>query len=155
MTRTQLSAGSDPAREGASPPDQIPDASRVLMRLVLAVFGSQVVVGALSAGGVALVPSHTWWRGLLAASIIAVAGAISAFLPLVPCILSGMNAAVYGYLTASALRMLVMLGGCLASVMLFRAPALPTLLLVTPMFFAQLIAEAVVMSGALWPRKST
>lgn len=155
MTRTQLSAGSDPVRAGASPSDQIPGARRVLLRLISAVFGSQLVVAALSAGGVALVPGHAGWSGLIAASVIAVAGAIGAFLPLVPCVLSGMNAAVYGYLAASALRMLVMIGGCLASVMLFRAPPLPTLLLVTPMFFAQLIAEAVVMSGALWPRKST
>jgi hypothetical protein len=57
-------------------------------------------------------------------------------------------------LAGSVLRMLVTTGGCLAAILVFRTPPIPTLLLAVPMFLAQLVAEVVILSRAFWPRRT-
>lgn len=133
--------------------DAMPDVRRLLLRLVPGVLGSVLLVAALAAVGVALSGRHGWWSGWLSATVIALAGAVAAMLPIVPSLFGGMSGAVYGYLAGSVLRMLVMVGGCIAAVVFWRTSAFAMLLLIVPMFFVQLIVEAILLSGALWPRK--
>ena len=150
----QVSPSLAPTQGGAAPTDAMPDVRRLLLRLVPGVLGSVLIVAALAAGGVALSGRHGWWSGWISATVIALAGAIAAMLPIAPSMFGGMSGAVYGYLAGSVLRMLVMVGGCIVAVVFWRTSAFAMLFLIVPMFFVQLIVEAILLSGALWPRKN-
>jgi hypothetical protein len=155
MMQQQASPSFTPVQSGAAPIDAMPDVRRLLFRLVPGVFGSVLVTAALAAGGVALSGRQGWWGGWLAATVIALAGAVAAMLPIAPSLFGGMGGAVYGYLAGAVLRMLLIVGGCIAAVVFFRTFAFAMLVLIVPMFFVQLVVEAILLSGALWPRKNS
>jgi hypothetical protein len=140
------------ATPASNDPPNRPDAARVLVRLAVAVFGAIVLACGATAALIALAHRPEWWPGWAAAGIVSVLAALLAMAPMVPALMIGAQYAAYGYLAGAALRMIASIVGGLAAVMIFRTPAAPTLLLLAPPYFAQVIAEVVCLSRVFWPR---
>jgi hypothetical protein len=112
-----------------------------------------LLVAGLTAVIIALTGRHAWWSGWVAALIISLSAAFASLAALAPTLFAGMETAVYGYLGGSVLRTLITLGGCIAAVFIFRIPAVPTLVLASPLYFAQLIVEVAVLGTELRKQK--
>ena len=128
------------------------EAKRILVTLAI---GSSLVL-LLVAGSAAVVigfrGSGSWWHGWVAALVISVLATCASLAAVAPGILAGAQAAAYGYLAGAVVRMLVALVACIAAVAVFRAPPIPTLLLVVPLYFGQVAAEALILGRAFWAR---
>lgn len=129
------------------------DVKRVLVRTSAAVIGSVLLSGGVEALFLLLLHKPAWWGSWLAALVAGLAAAVVSIVPLVPGFLGGAQAAVYAYLAAGVLRMLVTLGICMAAVFVAPVAPVPTLLLAVPIYFVQVAAEALVLSRAFWPGK--
>lgn len=126
---------------------------RVIVRLVGMVCAAEVATAVLSAGVIVAGGHRAWWSAWAAALIVNVLAAVVSLAPLAPGLFAGGRLAAYGYLVGAAIRVLVVLAGGMMAVMVVRTPAAPTLLLLVPFYFAQLLAEAVVLSRAFWPAR--
>lgn len=114
--------------------------------------GSLILTAATTALLIAIAGRPGWWSGWIAALI---AGALAASLSLalvIPAVVAGMPWTVYGFLAGSVVRMIAALGACVAAVVLFRAPPVPTLLLIVPIYFCQMIVEIIILGRAILPR---
>lgn len=129
------------------------DAKRVVILVTAAVVGSVLVTAGIIAAVIAALGKTAWWSGWSAALVAGLTAAVASVLPLVPGILGGAQTAVYGYLAAAFIRVIVALGTCMAAVFVWHTPPVPTLMLAVPLYFAQVAAEAVVLSRAFWPGK--
>ena len=133
-------------------PPTRPDAARVLVQLIIGVFGAIVLTCGATAGLIVVAHRPEWWSGWVAAAAISVVAAVLGMAPLVPALWAGVQYAAYGYLGGAALRMIASVLGGLAAVMIFRTPPMPTLLMLAPPYLAQVAAEAVVLGRFFWPR---
>lgn len=147
VSRSSTSSASAPG-SGAAPID----ARRVVTRLAGAVFGAMV----LSAGALAVLIVATrhsqWWGAWAAAVAVSTVAAVLSLGPVIPGLFAGAQYVAVGYLAGMVLRMLIALGGGFAAVFVVRTPPGPTLLMLIPLYFAQIVAEAVILSRAIWLR---
>ena len=132
-----------------------PEGRHAVMLLAAAVLGSVMVVGALIAAGIAVAGRSGWWSGWSAAMVISLLAAVCSLVPVSAGVLGGTRMAAYGYLAGAAIRMLVTLGGCMMAVLAVRTAPRPTLLIAVPLYFAQLVAEPLVLRRALARRATT
>ena len=131
------------------------DAARLRVRrlsllVVAAVLGSVIFAAVVTAAAIALSGRPGWWSGwwaALAASLLAASAALGA---LVPGLRAGGDAAVYGFMIAAFLRVVVTLAGCAAAVFVWHTPPTPTLMLAMPLFFVQIVVELIVLRRAFW-----
>jgi hypothetical protein len=123
--------------------------NRTITKLMLT---STVVVVATAAGLAAAIAilsgGAIWWHGWVAAVIVSGIAAALSLGAVVGGIVLGGQWTAYGHLAGSALRVLVAAMACVAAIMAFRAPPVQTLALMLPLYFAQLVVEAVVVGRA-------
>ena len=132
------------------------NAKRLLLTVLLWVAGAVIFVACASALVISVSPAvgrHTWWSAWVAALAVGFSAAFVSLAALGPALFGGMQATVYGYLGGSVLRTLATLGGCMAAIIIFHAPAVATLVLASAMYLAQLIAEVAVLATALRKQK--
>lgn len=145
-----------PPARASSPPAPSDAASsvaaqRVLVRLLAATGMAMVLIAGLSAGLIAATHRRSWWDGWVAALIVSVVAAAVSLVPVAAGVFAGARFAAYGYLAGAVIRILITLAGGMVAVMMARTPAAPTLLLLVPLYFGQLLAEATVLCRAFWP----
>ncbi|HSU66632.1 MAG TPA: hypothetical protein VLJ39_07160 [Tepidisphaeraceae bacterium] len=125
---------------------------RTVSRLLAAMAGGLILTAGITALLIELAGRPGWWSGWVASMIVGTLAALLSLALVVPGFVAGLQWAVYGYLAGSVARVLTALGGCVVAVLIFRTPAAPTLFLIVPIYFAQVVIEAVVLSRAFWPR---
>lgn len=128
------------------------DAGPLIVRLVTVVFGALFVMAGATAAMIVVSHHEQWWAAWAAALAVSVVAAVLALGPVAAGLLSGVQYAAYGYLAGAFLRMMASLVGGLAAVLVFHTPAAPTLLILVPLYVAQVAAECVVLSRIFWPR---
>ena len=126
---------------------------RILTALLTWSSAVLVVTASATAALIILTDRHSWWSGWLAAIAISMASTLASMAVLSPSIFGGMQTAAYGYLAASVVRMLAALISCIAAIWILRLPAVPTLIVIIPLYFAQLATEAFVVGRAFWSVK--
>ena len=136
-----------------SPPDTAPkpdvgEATRVLVRRIA--FAMLAMAGAIAAILV-LVGRGDWWQGFAAASVLSVLAACGSVAALRVGLKFGISGAIGGHFAGMGLRLLIVLGGGLVLVAAGEYPALPTLGLAIPYYFATLAAEVVAIYGTFNP----
>jgi hypothetical protein len=123
--------------------------TRTITRLMLATIAAVVLTAALLAAGIAAFSGGTiWWHGWMAAVIVSGIAALPSLTAVVAGIMLGGQWTVYGHLAGSTLRVLVAALACVAAIMAFRAPPVQTLALMLPLYFVQLVVEAVIVGRA-------
>ena len=123
--------------------------TRTITRLLLTMTAAVgLSAAALAAALAVFAVGSIWWHAWTAAVLIAALAATMSLAPVVPGILAGGQWAVYGHLAGSVLRVLVASMACIAAVLAFRAPPVQTLVLTLPLYFVQLVIEAVVVGRA-------
>jgi hypothetical protein len=125
-------------------------AGQMIVRLAWVVFGAVGLTAGLMAGLILASHRPLWWIAWSAAVGVSVLAALLALVPVAAGLIFGVQYAAYGYLAGAFLRMMVSLAGGLASVLAFRTPAAPTLLLLIPLYLSQVAAECVVLSCVFW-----
>jgi hypothetical protein len=126
---------------------------RVLVPVAIRVVAVVLLAAAATALLVAFAGHPGWWRGWIAALVVSLAAALLSLAPVAAGILVGVQGMAYGYLAGAFVRVLVSIGGAVAAVWIFHTPPAPTLLLIVPLFFAQLLAESISLMRALNNRK--
>lgn len=126
---------------------------RVLAPVAIRVVAAVLIAAAATALLVAFAGHPGWWRGWIAALVVSLAAALLSLGPVAAGILLGVQGMAYGYLAGAFVRVLVSIGGAVAAVWIFRTPPTPTLLLIVPLFFAQLLAESISLMRALSSQK--
>jgi hypothetical protein len=100
-----------------------------------------------------LVNRLDWWRGFLAASVVAVLSTVATIFPLLWALRGNAQRMVAGYFIATGVRLLVSLGGCGLAILAGGYPAAPTLLLLVPYYFVLLAVETAYVGRRLWSAK--
>ena len=130
-------------------------AMRILVPVAIRVVGAVLIAAAATALLTAFAGHPGWWRGWTAALVVSLAAALLSLVPVAAGILVGVQGMAYGYLAGAFVRVLSSIGGGVAAVWIFRTPPTPTLLLIVPLFFAQLLAESISLMRALNSQKPT
>jgi hypothetical protein len=125
------------------------DAPAVAARLVRAVSITVAAVAVIMAGVVVLARSPGWRSAFLPAVIVTLVAAIVSLPALVWGVFGTYYRAVGGWLVGMVLRGLLTAAGLLAAVVVWHRSPLAMLLLVTPLYFAQLAGECAVLVRAL------
>lgn len=124
---------------------------RTVTRLMVSALGAIL----LTAGGTALliVALHRpqWWSGWAAALAISLPAALLSLIPVAAGLSAGLRTAAYGYLAGAVLRVLLTLAGLLVAVIAAKIPAAPAVILVAPLYLAQVVAEIIVLVRAVRP----
>ena len=120
--------------------------------LLGSVLAAVLLTGGAMAALIVLLHRPEWWSAWGAAMMISLFAAVAGFVPVVPGVFGGAQWAAYGYLAGAVMRCLSAVFGCVAAVVLVRTPALPTVALAAPLYFAQVAVEAIVLARAFWPR---
>lgn len=149
---TDLSIKTTPAPDASMVAEAEPNTLSV-SSLVRAVLIALLSAAALLVAILTLVNRPDWWRGLLAAGIVSALAAAASLPPLLWSWKRDMAKRVAGYFTASGIRVIVSLGGCLLAIKAGGYPAAPTLLLMVVFYFAILAAETTCMAKVLWDSK--
>ena len=123
---------------------------RILTALLAWSAAALVLTASVTAALIVVTGRHSWWSGWLGAIAISMASTLASLAVLSPSIFGGMQTAAYGYLAASVARMLVALISCMAAIWIVRVPAVPTLVVIIPLYFVQLVTEAFVVGRAFW-----
>ena len=131
-----------------------PRPKKVLATLVVAVLGSVLGAAAVMAAVTLIAGRGDWWVGWMTACVVSLLAAVLALAAVAPTLFGGLQTVAYGYLGAGVLRTLVTLGGCLCAVLILKGKAVPALVMAIPLYFAQLIAEAIVLGIAYRPRRN-
>lgn len=125
---------------------------QVLLPLGASVLAAVILVAAATAMFIVVMRQPTWWRGWWAALAVSLTAAVCSLAPVAAGLSIGIQGAAYGYLAGAFIRVLVSISGALAAIWVFHVPAASTLLLMVPLFFAQLLAESISLSRALGRR---
>ena len=133
--------------EGSSAIDR---PNEVIRRLIIAAAGSVLGSAAVLAVLMMLVNRGDWWRGLLAATMVAALTAAASLPPIAVGLQRGLMPAVGGYFVAAGLKMLVSISGGWLAVKAGGYPALPTMVLIVVFYLVLLAAETAVVARALW-----
>ena len=124
--------------------------NEVIRRLMFAAAGSVIGVAAVLAAVMILVNRADWWRGLLAATMIAALTAAASLPPLAFGLQRGLMPAVAGYFIAAGAKMLVSIGGGSLAVIAGGYPPLPTMVLIVVYYLVLLATETAIVARALW-----
>ena len=124
----------------------------IVARLIAGVLAAEVLAAGTTALLIAASGRRDWWSGWTAALVVSLLAAALAIGPVIIGVRGGVQTAAYGYLAGAMLRMLASLGGGMVAVLIARTPPLPTLMLIVPLYMAQLVAECVVLGRAVWTR---
>src|SRR5438309_1870691 len=95
-----------------------------------------------------LVNQSAWWRGLIAATIVAILSAICSLVPLIWGMMGTIYRAMGAYFVAAAVRAGVSIGGCLLAVKSGGYPLVPTFVLMVVFYLALLAAESTLLGKA-------
>ena len=125
------------------------DAPAVARRLVRAVAAMLAVVALILAGALLIAGHRDWQAALLPALGITLLAAVVSLPALVWGLFGSYYRAVGGCMVAMVLRGFVTACGLLVAVLVWHRSPLAMLLLVTPLYFAQLAAECIVLVRAL------
>jgi len=123
----------------------------LLLTLAGSMIGSVLLTGAATAIGIAALGAASWWRGWWAAFAVGLIASVISTIRVALSLCGGIGTTIAGFFAGMVLRMLLMLGGCAAAVMLWRAPAGATMLLASTFYLARLLAECVTLTRAFWP----
>lgn len=128
----------------------VPDRQkRVMLPLGALVLAALMLGAAATALLIIVMRQPTWWRGWWAALAVSSTAAVFSLAPVAAGLSIGIQGAAYGYLAGAFIRVLVSISGALAAIWVFHVPPTPTLLLMVPLYFAQLLAESISLSRAL------
>ena len=130
-----------------------PQPRRVMFHLIASVIGSVLLVSAIAAIGIVSLGYSTSWSGWLAASLISLFAAGVSLAVITPGLFFGMQTSAQAFLASGVLRTLATLAGCIGGVVILKDHATAMLVIIIPMYFAQLLAEAIVLAVAYWPHK--
>ena len=127
-----------------------PEARLVAARLGRAVAVSLFVVALVSAALLLLFSRRpAWWSAYISAVMISLVAVVFSL----PVVIWGLFGTIYrvvaGYLIAMVLRGVVTVAGLAIVVWAGRYPPIPTLLILAPLYFAQLAAECIVLARAM------
>jgi hypothetical protein len=113
-------------------------------------FASLLITAGLLAGAMLLANDVAWWRGFIAATLIAVPAAVAGLFPVVLMAARGEAARVpFAFLAGTLLRMMCVVLLLVIAVYLQHAPRVPTALLTLAYYAAMLATEVVVLVGQL------
>lgn len=133
-------------------PPAFADAAALAIRLVRTVGMTIASVALLIAGALVMARRPQWQNAFWPALIVTLLAALVSLPALVWGLFGTYYRAVGGCLIGMVLRGLVTAAGLLFAVILWHRSPLAMLLLVTPLYFAQLAAECVVLVGGLRAR---
>ena len=128
-------------------------------RVVARLFAATLVAIALAAGATALLilaihRSH-WWSAWAAALAVGLPAAVLSLIPVAAGFSAGLQTAAYGYLAGAVIRVLLITAGLLVAVIGAKIALVPIVILVAPLYLAQLVTEVAVLGWTIWPKRQT
>jgi len=125
------------------------DASLAWRQLLAGVATAMIGTAAVLAALMFFVAQDDWWRGYLAATLANVLAAGASLVPLRIGLTKSHAAVMSAFMVSTGVRAVLALGVATFAVAVGKYPALPTLLLVVPYYFALLGVETWILVRTL------
>lgn len=123
--------------------------------MAVCLFVAMLVAGVIAWAVLNWLDSPVAWRGFWPATGVSVVAAVLSMLPLWIGGSFGLMGAVGGYFVSSALRVVVLIAGCMALVWWYGAPLKSTLLVMCIYYVAVLTTETILLARKLWSAPTT
>jgi len=125
---------------------------RTVTRLMISALGAILLTAGATALLIVALHRPQWWSGWAAALAISLPAALLSLIPVAAGLSTGLRTAAYGYLAGAVIRVLLTLAGLLIAVIAAKIPPVATVILVAPLYLAQLVVEIAVLGRAVRPR---
>lgn len=124
----------------------------VVMRLMISALGAILFMAAVTALLIVALHRPQWWSGWTVALAVSLPAALLSLIPVASGLSAGLRTAAYGYLAGAVIRVLLTLAGLLVAIIGAKVPPVPTVILVAPLYLAQLVVEIAVLGQAVRSR---
>lgn len=124
-----------------------------MARLFAATLGALLAASGATALLISAMHRPQWWSAWAAALAVSLPAAVLSLIPVALGLSDGLRTAAYGYLAGAVIRVLLTMAGLLVAVVGLGIRLVPIVMLVAPLYLAQLVIEVAVLGWTMWPKR--